>query len=85
MDSNKHSDMFEPSPSTGMRERMEAMTPELCVGHETIITDVKIAHAYVPIQKLCDTFPPITSLKNGTIFPELYSQNWANKYTAKGE
>jgi hypothetical protein len=44
-----------------------------CIPQETVITDVKLARAYVPYQKLCTTFPPVEGLDKGTIFPELYS------------
>lgn len=43
-----------------------------CVPQETEIKDVKLAHAYVPFQKLCRTFSPLESLKKGTAFPPLY-------------
>lgn len=52
-----------------------------CVPQETVINNVVLAHAYVPFQKLCDTFTPLGSLKAGTAFPPftgLYSQ-WEKK------
>ncbi len=42
-----------------------------CVPLETPIMNVRLAHAYVPWQKLCGTMTPLQSLKSGTIFPEL--------------
>jgi len=42
-----------------------------CVTLETPIEDVKLAHAYVPVQKFCKTFAPMTGLMKGTIFPSL--------------
>jgi len=36
--------------------------------------DVRLAHAYVPWQRLCGTMSPLQSLKAGTIFPELTNQ-----------
>lgn len=44
-----------------------------CIPQETIIRNVRLAAAYVPYQKYCTIFPPIQSLKAGTIFPELFS------------
>lgn len=43
-----------------------------CVPQETEITNVQLAHAYVPFQKLCETFEPLEGLIKGTIFPPLY-------------
>lgn len=54
---------------------MSMNSPEVstdkCIPQETNIYDVKLAHAYVPFQKLCDTFTPLESLKKGTAFPPL--------------
>ncbi|PRR77908.1 Spore coat associated protein CotJA [Clostridium liquoris] len=44
-----------------------------CIPQETVITNVRLAAAYVPYQKLCTLFSPIEALKHGTVFPELYS------------
>lgn len=44
-----------------------------CIPQETILRNVKLAHAYVPFQKLCTTLSPMEGLKKGTIFPELFS------------
>jgi len=44
-----------------------------CIPQETVITNVKLASAYVPFQKMCSNLSPIEALKKGTIFPELYS------------
>lgn len=44
-----------------------------CIPQETMITNVRLAAAYVPYQKLCTLFKPIEALKRGTAFPELYS------------
>lgn len=35
------------------------------------ITNIKLAHAYVPFQCLVCVYPPATGLEQGTIFPEL--------------
>jgi hypothetical protein len=45
-----------------------------CVPLETPIMNVRLAHAYVPWQRLCGTMSPLQSLKAGTIFPELTDQ-----------
>lgn len=42
-----------------------------CIPQETAINNVILAHAYVPCQKLCDTFTPLGALKRGTAFPPL--------------
>lgn len=42
-----------------------------CVPQETVIENVMLAHAYVPIQKMCDTFTPLGALSRGTAFPSL--------------
>ncbi len=59
-----------------MKENVaEMMAPgSSCVPLETPIMDVRLAHAYVPWQKLCGTMSPVQSLKSGTIFPELTDQ-----------
>lgn len=44
-----------------------------CIPQETVITNVKLANAYVPYQKLCNTLYPLEALEKGTAFPELYS------------
>lgn len=44
-----------------------------CIPQETVIYDVKLAHAYVPFQKFCSSFSPEVGLRMGTIFPELFS------------
>ena len=59
-----------------MKENVvDMMAPgSTCVPLETPIMDVRLAHAYVPWQKLCGTMSPVQSLKSGTIFPELTDQ-----------
>ena len=59
-----------------MKENVaDMMAPgSTCVPLETPIMDVRLAHAYVPWQKLCGTMSPMQSLKSGTIFPELTDQ-----------
>lgn len=42
-----------------------------CIPQETYISGVELARAYVPIQKLCDTFTPFVALTRGTAFPAL--------------
>ncbi|EYE89644.1 hypothetical protein Q428_01085 [Fervidicella metallireducens AeB] len=46
---------------------------EKCVSQELVIKNVRLAAAYVPYQKMCNTFSPIDALKRGTAFPELFS------------
>jgi hypothetical protein len=46
--------------------------PKDCMPQESYISNVVLAHAYVPFQKLCNTFSPIGSLTRGTAFPPLY-------------
>ncbi len=50
-----------------------ATMAKACVPWEQVISDVMLAHAYVPWQKLCETYKPMRGLKAGTVFPELYS------------
>ncbi len=50
---------------------MYAPQSTACVPMETTITDVQLAHAYVPWEKMCATFTPLRSLKAGTAFPPL--------------
>ena len=45
---------------------------DMCIPQETVIENVQLAQAYVPIQKLCTTFSPERALMNGTAFPPLY-------------
>jgi hypothetical protein len=77
MDQDKYSDMFGPAVNISL--------PGNCTDHEATITDVELANAYVPFQKLCPTFSPMASLRNGTIFPGLYNPKWENRNTAGGE
>lgn len=65
------------------QDQMPAGVP--CIDRETSINDVQLAHGYVPFQKLCPTFTPITSLKNGTIFPGLYDPKWESRHVMGGE
>ena len=44
-----------------------------CVPQETEINTVRRANAYVPMQRLCETFEPLHGLRHGTIFPPLVS------------
>jgi hypothetical protein len=44
-----------------------------CIPQETVIRDVKLARAYVPFQRLCNTYPAVEALCKGTLFPELFS------------
>lgn len=68
MQHEKYPDMYAPSDKS-------------CVPQETVIKDVQLACAYVPIQKLCTTFTPNKSLLAGTAFPELYdAYGWESKY-----
>lgn len=51
-----------------------------CIDREQVIEDPRLAHAYVPIQKLCSTFTPMTALRKGTIFPGLVNvYGWESK------
>ena len=53
---------------------------EQCVPQETYLNNVNLANAYVPFQKLCDTYTPLGSLTRGTAFPPLYSLKlWTTK------
>lgn len=35
-------------------------------------SEYKLAHAYVPYQKMCQVYEPREALCKGTLFPELY-------------
>lgn len=48
-------------------------TFDKCVPQEAYISNVELAHAYVPFQKLCNTFTPLGALITGTAFPSLYN------------
>lgn len=53
---------------------------EKCIPQETVLNNVMLAHAYVPFQKLCNTFTPAGSLIRGTAFPPLYNlYGWERK------
>lgn len=43
----------------------------VCIPQETTIEAPKLAHGYVPIQYMCETFSPLGSLQRGTAFPSL--------------
>lgn len=67
-----------PMEETNIRYQENAQTG--CIDREQVIEDPQLAHAYVPIQKLCPTFTPITALRKGTIFPGLVNvYGWENK------
>ncbi|MFW6238269.1 MAG: spore coat associated protein CotJA [Bacillota bacterium] len=34
--------------------------------------DMKLAHAYVPVQQYTDNYSPTRALNRGTLFPDLY-------------
>ncbi len=65
--------MFYMGESEDLRLNSDCKTPKKCIPQETVITNVRLAAAYVPYQKLCTLFSPLESLKRGTAFPELYS------------
>jgi hypothetical protein len=68
----------QPIAETAMRYQENAKTE--CIDSEQVIEDPKLAHAYVPIQKFCPTFTPITALRKGTVFPGLVNvYGWENK------
>ena len=50
---------------------MRAPQGMACIPQEMTITDVQLARAYVPWQKMCTTYTPEQALKEGTAFPEL--------------
>jgi hypothetical protein len=56
----------------GMQE-MSFSPMHNCMPQETIISNVRLAAAYVPYHKLCALLSPLESLSKGTVFPELYS------------
>ena len=63
-----------------MSSNMMPMVDKSCVPQETVITDVQLAQAYVPFEKMCTTFTPLSGLKNGTIFPPLHEvSGWERK------
>ncbi|WP_207719849.1 spore coat associated protein CotJA [Clostridium algidicarnis] len=65
--------MFYMEDPEDSRLSSDCITQKKCIPQETVITNVRLAAAYVPYQKLCTLFSPIESLKRGTVFPELYS------------
>jgi len=85
MEIDNYSDMFDPSVTVSMAGAGNTAATGHCVDRETMITDVELANAYVPFQKLCPTFTPAASLKNGTIFPGLYKPKWENRNAWGGE
>lgn len=57
-----------------------------CIDHETVLEDVQLAHAYVPFQKWCPTFTPMTALKKGTAFPGLIDvYGWERRHGMGGD
>jgi hypothetical protein len=84
MNDDNYSEMLEPSVNISP-VRSQDMQDSMCIDHETTITDVELAHGYVPFQKLCPTFAPLNSLKSGTIFPGLYDPRWESKHAIGGE
>ncbi len=57
----------------GTQNRNSKMNSCDCISQEFVISDVRLAQAYIPYQFLCKLFNPVDSLKTGTAFPELYS------------
>ena len=49
------------------------VTPNKCIPQEININNVRLARAYVPFQKLCNTYTPLGALRKGTAFPPLYN------------
>ncbi len=45
---------------------------EQCIPQETYISNVELARAYVPFEKLCRTYTPLGALIRGTAFPPLH-------------
>ncbi len=41
------------------------------MNEELEIMEFKVGYAYVPMQKMRDTYSPLEALKRGTLFPEL--------------
>ncbi len=63
-----------------MNMRNAEKSENICTPLETEIKGVRLANAYVPIQKLCETYDPLNSLKRGTAFPPLYDDySWDRK------
>ncbi|NLM73443.1 MAG: spore coat associated protein CotJA [Clostridiaceae bacterium] len=64
-----------------MNEDMTVAKPlATCIPQEQSLHNVQLAHAYVPFQKLCNTFRPLDGFRKGTIFPELYDvYGWERK------
>lgn len=51
-----------------------------CIPQETVIENVELAHAYVPIEFMCSTFMPLDALRKGTAFPPLLNvYGWERK------
>lgn len=50
-----------------------------CSPQEQRIENVRLAHAYVPIQIMCSTFEPIIAIGRGTVFPELWDNYRKNE------
>jgi len=55
-----------------------------CIPQETTITDVHLAHAYVPWQKMCTTYTPERALREGTAFPELSAPYMGERRHGRG-
>lgn len=56
-----------------------------CVPQEEYLDNIKLAHAYVPFQKLCNVFDPQTALVQGTVFPPLVNvYGWESRMKFEG-
>lgn len=62
------------------RRKMPHCQPMDCIPQELVISNVRLAAAYVPYQCFCTVLSPLEALKKGTAFPELYSP-----YEGKGK
>lgn len=40
---------------------------------DPVVSQVRLAQAYVPFQIYAQQWPPMVALERGTVFPELYS------------
>jgi hypothetical protein len=65
--------------SSGRKQSLSRICADSCVPWEDIEV-LSLAVAYVPMQRLCNTFEPTAALIHGTVFPQLtgiYNHNYS--------
>lgn len=69
----KNAPVVTPAPIAPIMMPMQCWPQGPCIPQEVVLTNVKLATAYVPFQIFCGTYPLMEGFCKGTVFPELHS------------